>query len=42
MLLGYDQDRFMGARAGAALVGHIQAAAAASATQLQQEPAGSQ
>ena len=28
MLLGYDQDRFMGARAGAALVSHIQVAAA--------------
>lgn len=28
MLLGYDQDRFMGARAGAALVKHIQVAAA--------------
>lgn len=26
LLWGYDQDRFMGARAGAALVGHIQAA----------------
>lgn len=30
MLLGYDQDRFMGARAGAALVKHIQVAAALS------------
>lgn len=27
MLLGYDQDRFMGGRAGAALVKHIQVAA---------------
>lgn len=26
LLWGYDQDRFMGARAGAALAGHIQAA----------------
>lgn len=28
MLLGYDQDRFMGGRAGAALVKQIQVAAA--------------
>jgi hypothetical protein len=28
MVLGYDQDRFMGGRAGAALVKHIQVAAA--------------
>ncbi|KAF8068326.1 hypothetical protein HT031_002013 [Scenedesmus sp. PABB004] len=28
LLLGYDQDRFMGGRAGAALVAHIQAAEA--------------
>jgi hypothetical protein len=26
MMLGYDQDRFMGARAGAALVAYIQTA----------------
>jgi hypothetical protein len=26
MLLGYDQDRFMGARAGSALVAYIQTA----------------
>jgi hypothetical protein len=32
LLLGYDQDRFMGARAGAALVAQLKAAEAMHAT----------